>query len=321
MAPPAPARSSWRSFGSAFIRAFAVVGVIAIAMAWPGLNLADTHAYWAVPLGNLYGSAQAGGADAYLYAPPFAQVLAPLKGLPWPVFAGFWLLLMALCLVGIAGPWAVLVAFIPPVLIELQAGNIHLLLAVAVGLGLRFPATWALVVLTKPTLGIGLLWFVVRREWRQLGVALLATAVVTLISAILLPQAWVDWIGVLIENTGTGVAPDYPGVIHVPLLIRLPLAAAVVIWGGLTNRPWTVAFAMPFSLPVMWINGLALWLAIPLLQGWRSPQDAIASIRQSLRGGRDPGSARHGHELAVREVSDPSSQEEGRGVQRGDYQQ
>lgn len=302
-------------------RAVAVIGVVAIAMAWPGLNLADTHSYWAPPLDNLYGVTEVGGADFYPYSPVLAQVLEPIRQMPWPVFAGFWLLVMAVCLVALVGPWALLVAFIPPVLIELHAGNIHLPLALAIGLGLRYPATWAYVLVSKPSLGIGLLWFVVRREWRHLGVALLATAIVTLVSAILLPQAWADWIGVIIANAGTGVAPDYPGVIHIPLLVRLPLAAAIVIWGAWTDRRWTIGFAAPFALPVMWVNGLALWLAIPLLEGWHSPQDALTRIRTSLRGRGDPGTARHGDELTVREEPNAPGQEERRGVQRGDHQQ
>ena len=320
-AAPAAARRSAPRVTRAALRALAVIGVVAIAMTWPGLNLADTHSYWAPPLDNLYGVTQVGGADFYPYSPVLAQVLEPIRQLPWPVFAGFWLLVMAVCLVALVGPWAVLVAFIPPVLIELHAGNIHLPLALAIGLGLRYPATWAYVLVSKPTLGIGLLWFVVRREWRQLGVALLATAIVTLVSVVLLPQAWADWIGVLISNAGVGVAPDYPGVIHIPLLVRLPLAAAIVIWGARTNRPWTIAFAAPFSLPVMWVNGLALWLAIPLLEGWRSPRDAMGWARGSLRGRGDPGSGRNRDELAVREEPDSSSQEEGRRIQHGDDQQ
>ena len=145
-------------------RAVAVIGVVAIAMAWPGLNLADTHSYWAPPLDNLYGVTEVGGADFYPYSPVLAQVLEPIRQMPWPVFAGFWLLVMAVCLVALVGPWALLVAFIPPVLIELHAGNIHLPLALAIGLGLRYPATWAYVLVSKPSLGIGLLWFVVRRN-------------------------------------------------------------------------------------------------------------------------------------------------------------
>jgi Glycosyltransferase family 87 len=264
-------------------RAVAVIGVVAIAMLWPGLNLADTHAYWAVPLNDLYGAARAGGADAYLYAPAFAQALAPFKALPWPVFAGLWLLLMALCLVAIAGVWALLVAFIPPVLIELQAGNIHLPLALAIGLGLRYPATWAFVLLTKPTLGIGLLWFVVRREWRHLAMALGSTAAVVAVSFVIAPNAWPAWIEALAANAGHPISPDYSGVIHIPLLIRLPVAALTVIWGARTDRPWTIAVATTLALPILWINGLAVLLAAPLLMRWDDPRRALASILASGR--------------------------------------
>jgi hypothetical protein len=260
-------------------RAAAVIVVVAIAMLWPGLNLADAHAYWAVPLDDLYGAAKAGGADAYLYAPAFAQALAPFKALPWAVFAGLWLLFMALCLVAIAGVWAILVAFIPPVLIELQAGNIHLPLAVAVGLGLRLPASWAFVLLTKPTLGVGLLWFVVRREWRHLAIALGATALVAAASFAIAPGAWPAWIDALIVNAGHPIAPDYNGVIHIPLLLRLPVAAALVIWGAWTDRRWTVGVATTLALPILWINGLAVLLAIPLLYEWRDPRAAFTSLR------------------------------------------
>ena len=51
--------------------------------------------------------------------------------------------------------------------VELAGGNISLLLAVAIVVGFRWPAAWAFVLLTKVTPGIGLLWFVVRREWRS----------------------------------------------------------------------------------------------------------------------------------------------------------
>ncbi|HEV8281342.1 MAG TPA: glycosyltransferase 87 family protein [Candidatus Limnocylindrales bacterium] len=266
-------------------RAGAVIGVVAIAMIWPGLNLADAHAYWAAPLNDLYGAARAGGADAYLYAPAFAQALASFKALPWPVFAGLWLLFMALCLVAIVGVWALLVAFIPPVLIELQAGNIHLPLALAIGLGLRYPSTWAFVLLTKPTLGIGLLWFIVRREWRQLTIALGTTALIAAVSFVVAPGAWVEWIDALIVNAGHPISPDYSGVIHIPLLLRLPVAAAIVIWGARTDRPWTVAVAATLALPILWINGLAVLLAAPLLMRWDDPRTVITRLLASGRSG------------------------------------
>lgn len=266
-------------------RAGAAIAVVAIAMIWPGLNLADTHAYWAAPLNDLYGAARAGGADAYLYAPAFAQALAPFKALPWPVFAGLWLLFMALCLVAIVGVWALLVVFIPPVLIELQAGNIHLPLALAIGLGLRYPSTWAFVLLTKPTLGLGLVWFVVRREWRQLAIALGTTALIAAVSFVVAPVAWAEWVDALVANAGHPISPDYSGVIHIPLLLRLPVAAVIVIWGAFTDRPWTVAVAATLALPILWVNGLAVLLGVPLLMRWRDPRSAITRLLASRRSG------------------------------------
>ena len=52
--------------------------------------------------------------------------------------------------------------------------------------------------------GIGLLWFALRREWRQLAIALGATAAVVAVSFLLMPGAWRDWIALLAANTGKG---------------------------------------------------------------------------------------------------------------------
>ena len=96
-----------------------------------------------------------------------------------------------------------LVAFsIPFVSLELYHGNIHILIAAAIVLGFKHPWTWSFVLLTKPTSGVGLLWFVVRREWRPLFIALGTTAVICLISLVIMPSLWVDYINVLIANTG-----------------------------------------------------------------------------------------------------------------------
>ena len=64
------------------------------------------------------------------------------------------------------------VLFIPFASSEMALGNIHLLLALAIAVGFRSPATWAAVLLTKPTLGVCLLWFLLRGDWRRLGIAL-----------------------------------------------------------------------------------------------------------------------------------------------------
>jgi Glycosyltransferase family 87 len=150
---------------------------------------------------------------------------------------------------------------------EVAGGNVSLLLAVAIVIGFRWPAAWAIVLLTKITPGIGLLWFAVRREWRSLAIALGATAVVALISFAILPDQWRAWIDVVIRNVAAGKNGTWASV-PVPLWIRLPFAIALVVWGARTDRPWTVPVASMLALPALWYGGLSMLLAvIPLLPG------------------------------------------------------
>jgi hypothetical protein len=142
-------------------------------------------------------------------------------------------------------------------------GNVSLLLGVAIVIGFRWPAAWALILLTKITPGIGLLWFAVRREWRQLAIALGATAAIAAVSALVMPAAWREWIDVIVANAGKG---GTWASVPVPLLIRLPIAIAVVVWGARTDRYWTVPVASMLALPALWYGGISMLLAvIPLL--------------------------------------------------------
>jgi hypothetical protein len=148
-------------------------------------------------------------------------------------------------------------------IMELAGGNIHLLLAAAMVLGFRWPATWAIVLLTKITPGIGLLWFVVRREWRQLFIALGATALIVAVSFVTMPDAWAQWVGVLSRVAGRdGTWAAVP----IPFLVRLPFAVALVVWGARTNRRWTVPVAGMLALPALWYGGLAMLLAVIALR-------------------------------------------------------
>ena len=57
-----------------------------------------------------------------------------------------------------------------------------------------------------------------------------------------------------------------PNHVPVPLLVRLPLAAALVWWGATTDRRWTVPVAATLALPTIWIHGLAMLVAAPLAE-------------------------------------------------------
>lgn len=220
----------------------------------------DAHAYW-MARGDLYGDAVVGGPDAYLYSPAFAQALAPLQLLPWDAFHALWAAVTAGALVLMLGPLAALAMAVPPVAQEVLTLNVHLLIALAIVAGFRYPWAWAFVLLTKVLPGIGLLWFAVRGEWRNLAIALGATAAIVAVSFALAPSLWFDWIDVLLRSR----AGTSGFLVPIALPVRLALAVVLVVWGARTDRRWTVPVAASFALPVMWIAGLAVMVgAVPL---------------------------------------------------------
>ena len=150
-----------------------------------------------------------------------------------------------------------------PIPFEIISGNVHLLYAAAIVAGFRVSATWALMLLTKVTPGIGLLWFAVRREWRALAAACLVTGALVVASYALDPAAWAQWLQIL---SGSSSTPETVGpYLPVSILVRLPLAAAVVVAAALTSRAWLLPVAVVLAMPVLWINSLAVLAAcIPL---------------------------------------------------------
>jgi hypothetical protein len=168
--------------------------------------------------------------------------------------------------------------------LELVGGNISLLLAVAIVLGFRWPATWAFVLLTKVTPGVGLLWFAVRGEWRSLGIALGATLGVVVVSAFFMPAAWGEWFNVLSSAAGRdGTWAAVP----IPFWFRLPVAVAIVVWGARTNRRWAVPVASMVALPALWYGGLSMLLGVlPLLEARRGNQSGAESAEPAARTSR-----------------------------------
>jgi hypothetical protein len=245
-------------------------GVVAAVTAWywfgAGLGQpVDAHAYWMTRDGVLYEHLVRLSPDAFLYSPAFAQVIAPITALDFPNFIAVWRAINLAAFVGLAGPLSAPLLFWSPVASEVNAGNIHLLFGAAIVIGFRWPATWALILLTKVTPGIGLLWFAVRKEWHQLAIVAAVTALIVAISAILSPHAWLDWLTLLMANSQSA---DGPLPIPVPLIVRVPLAAALVIWGARTDRPATVPVAALVALPVIWFHSLSLLVAVIPLAVW-----------------------------------------------------
>lgn len=244
-----------------------VLGIIALILTGrAGPSGIDGMAYWLSDLDRLY-TTGSGTYNAFLYSPAVAQAIAPLTALPWSVFLALLTAMNLTALYWLLGPWAFPMLLVPTVSIELLMANINLLLAAAIVAGFRYPWTWSLVLLTKITPGVGLLWFLVRREWRSLAIAIGATAAIAAVSFVVAPTLWFEWFGFLIGNVGRPVIGDI-GPVDIPLLIRLPIAAALVIVGALTNRPQTVPIAAAIGQPVIWGYAIAVG-ALPLID-WRA---------------------------------------------------
>ena len=224
---------------------------------------ADGLVYWGVNAADPYAGATVGGANAYLYSPAFAQVFAVIGLLPREVFIVGWTILLAAVAWWLARPWpASLLVLALPVSQEVMIGNIHLLLAAAIVLGFRWSGTWAFPLLTKVTPGLGLLWFAIRREWRHLAIALAATVAISVVSWILAPRVWADWIALLRHDGGTQAQA---------LVIRVVVATVIVAWGGLTDRRWTVPLAAMLALPVLWMDSFSMLLGCVALSRRPNP--------------------------------------------------
>lgn len=268
------------------LRRLARDGFVALAAAFMALRLlqvkpwdqsVDAFAYWSTAHGPMYGQS-AGAMGAYVYSPAFAQILTPIAILPWPLFVTIWTGLNFAALWWLVGRWSLPSMLFLPIPFEIISGNVHLFYAVAIILGFRTAAPWALMLLTKVTPGVGLLWFAVRREWRALLVALGITAAAAIVSALLDASAWRQWLGILQASSSTPATVGW--FVPVPLVARLPIGVVLAIIAAASNRRWLLPFAVVAAMPVFWLNSLAVLAAVPRLWAWdRSTQRSAAPQR------------------------------------------
>ena len=247
--------------------ALVIVGIVLAAWVWleftrSGGQPVDVRYYWAANPADLYPHPELGEHNGYNYSPAFELVVAWGRNLPFEVFVAIWRAVLLAALVYMAGPFTILVLFAVPVASEVNAGNIQILLALAVVWGFRWPGTWAFVILTKLTPGVGLLWFAVRREWRAVGIALAVTAVVAGIAFVLRPGAWLGYLELLTRAPAPAVAPYY-----LTFWQRLPFALAFIVFGAWRGYRWPVVVGATLALPVYYIISSSMLVGvIPFLR-------------------------------------------------------
>lgn len=226
----------------------------------------DAWVYWTNAPGTY-------AANVYVYPPVLSQLIEPLRWVDaWQVYVVGWMALCFASLGYVLGRWAFLavVLVIPDYIIgwgdqwwaapieSVLMGNVTLPLVAAIVLGMRHPAIWAVPILTKLTVGVGVLWFAFRGEWRAFGIALGATVAVVAGSFLLAPDAWTGYGRFVLDNTGTTV--NGPPLWGPPLALRLPVAVLLLAWGARTDRMWVVPVAC--SLAVVGLYGYATIAAV-----------------------------------------------------------
>lgn len=271
-------REHWRR--DAWIAASIVGPVVLLGLYRFGLPGFDAYSYWRPPHvgAALYaGTTDPQGWGTFRYSPAFAQLVSPLWVLSWPSFLALWTGLVAgAYLLLVPRRWWLAGLAFTPFALEIFIGNVHLLLALVIVVGMRYPAAWSFVLLTKVTPGVGLLWFAFRREWRQLGTALVATAAV--IAASMAwggPGLWLDWLRSLAaSSSGTS---DTIAWLMPPLPVRLLFAAALIAWAAPRDTRWMLPVACLIALPSLWMTSFSILAACAPLSSRstsRSPRRA-----------------------------------------------
>ena len=246
---------AWRKLFSILSAGLAIMVWVTFTM-WRG-DPTDARDFW-VDAARPY---TPDGVHRFAYSPAFAQAIAPFHLLGFEVYVAAQRGVELVCALWLAGPVLPIALFLPPVAAEINAANINLILVTAVALGFRWPAFWSIVLLTKPTMGIGLLWFVLRREWRALAIALGVTLGIAGVSFALNPGAWIQYPQAVFAIDAT---PGWP--FPWPIWMRLPVAVPLVIWGARTNRPWAAALGAMLAAPRLYFLSPVMLLGLlPLL--------------------------------------------------------
>jgi glycosyl transferase family 87 len=239
-----------------------LIGIIAAVVYWVYLTKTggapvDARYYWAANPANLYPHPEAGEHNGFNYSPWFDWAVAWGRLLPFEAFVAIWRAILLIALVYLAGPFTIFVLFTVPVASEINAGNIQILLALAIVMGFRYPVSWSFVLLTKVTPGIGLLWFALRRQWRHVAIALGFTAGLVAVSFLARPGDWFDYLALWMGAPAPAVSPYY-----LTFWQRLPFAVAFIVFGAWRGYRWPVVVGSMLALPVYYIISTSMVVGV-----------------------------------------------------------
>lgn len=240
----------------------------------------DAFAFWDVRLDDIYGRSfgQLTAHGAFRYSPPIALAFAPLHLLPWPIFLAAWTAVLAGTLAWLGGRWALASCVFIAVPISIYEGNIDMLIAASVVLAFRWPAILSFAILAKVTPGVVLIWFIVRRDWWAVWVALGSTALIVVLSYPFVGDAWPAYIRMLADNGGAAEGGN--------LILRIAISAALVAWAARSDRPWLVGIALAFAQPTLTFRSVSVGIAALAL--YRKRDQATSRTIRPARARLDP---------------------------------
>ena len=278
---------------------------VVVALFWrsPG----DSFAYWLaadrLAAGHpVYATGEAAFAPyAYHYTPPLAQVLAPLTlALPAIWYVIGYRILEVISVWYLAGramlPMLALIAFLP-VGLELRFENVHLLMAVAVVLGLaRWPVLFAIAAIVKLSPGLGIVYLMLRRRYRDAMMAIVVGAAICIASYLVDPGLWRAFLASIGDRAGiTGNS-----LIAVPYVVRAVVGLAFTAAGGLLGGrrgELLLIVGITAANPNLALNGFAvLAAAVPI---WRAGPDGLMCRARAAA----PGTSRNAGSVEGHRVS------------------
>lgn len=230
-----------------------------------GLGGIDAIAYWAAAGHALHGEplyvVGGFGFGAYQYPPIFAQLLAPTSLLPMPVFVWLWRGLELAGLRLATGGWVrsgIAILIFPPVIAEIDAGNVHLIMAGVTALAMR-----GLVAPIGPSLLVKFsTWPLAPIAWMRdrsgFVIGAVAIGLAVMVSFALSPTTWSGYLDFL--SLHAQPEPGYKILFSVPVVVRLAAAAAL----GLAAVRWVrlAPIAVTLAYPIIWFHSLSTLTAI-----------------------------------------------------------
>ena len=236
----------------------------------------DARAYWtaarAVAAGAPVYIATVGQPFAFLYPPIVGEALAPFGSLPLVVFAWGLRAVELLALRYILGSWrwsGVAFLVFPPLLAEIEAANVNLLVAAALTALVRGDGRWiGLASLPKFT-GLAAVPYGLVRDRRGTVIGLMMVAVLVAVSVVANPGLWSTYVEFLAHMPSADDQFYNVGRV-VPSWLRLLVAGVLTVVA--VRRPVVLPLAVTLASPVLWFNSLSVLVATVPAAGIRLPR-------------------------------------------------